>query len=929
MNKTQPQLIRSSWFSPASMKEALDRSPAKKVDLIAQGYKPTGQNASGILAELENFPLAYYDTPTSNKQIFTRDLWQSLRSSSDIESRMIKTRSFWGMPYHDDDTEIKLPQVSHKVRDFQIDPDSPFKLVSGKVAILDTPNGVIIHSLMQDAYVGISSRGWGSLYDADDGQNQIVSAADYLHVCWDMVGIPAVGPAMATLMNSLKTFDLQEPILQHLLRFPIPGLEPIVASLQASRPKSFVVSGDIPVPGGDTSSPADPAPSGEDKAALGPVEWWTSSSGRIELEIPLEVAASINHSGPADADVAAARKIPFIAEQLDKIDQDTLAAELKEYGAWDDEELADREASLDRLLWVAACDVDDEHFQKNGRVDSSKKPVPQAAGGSGGDRAADVAKAGTFFGKPSDTGPGVWNWDLEKKGDYTLCLQISEKEITTYWFNPRFKAPVGMRVAGTVEEAKAQLDAMKAMNPGKEFPAAANRKQGLPQSFKSRATIQNFVQALPPPEAKALLEFSQGVGIADPVTLSRACIARLEDNRQDVRVKKLMALAGADGSFGNLGNVLESLMAQVEDNAAIVPVETPQENVMSAQTNPKSTLGGKAKPVPQMFHYTPPAGGSPRDFLQEITRLTFIYSESAKMVYDLLKNPRQSADIPAANMARNIYSGIKHDEKYEALVSKFGFQSDGHVRTAIEQAIESLQEAVKASASQSQRPVKSADESGKTNLPGEPGVPELPEGVGLDTGAEGEPEGTPEERAEFDKMVLLELDEQALGEDLDGDGDFPDEEYPTDFEELKQARKILAAAGEVVPSEDTPPEGEPGIDEDDDRLESFDDSEIQVDLDANTITLDTCGPDGEPCREEYKLEDGYLTLTGDDTGIDDPDEAPVEPVDLFTETNGDVQEAVDYIMDLQAGADTVVDMTDEYAEEPVEEPGAEGEELNK
>jgi hypothetical protein len=473
---------------------------------------------------------------------------------------------------------------------------------------------------------------------------------------------------------------------------------------------------------------------------------------------------------------------------------------------------------------------------------------------------------------------------------------------------------------------------MKAMDPGKEFPAAANRKQGLPQSFKSRATIQDFVQALPAPEAKALLEFSQGLGVADPVTLSRACIARLEDNRQDTQVRKLMARAGADGSFGNLGDVLESLMTQVEDNAAPAALESPE-------LPPPENIAAAAKPLPQaaMSSQTPVSVWHDRT--------------------DFWVGPFSPAAAQAWAKAAAPEAQIKRHKDGKAYVGPFATSADAEARIS-SSPIESTKKEntmsaqttpkstlggksvpVKAGAAPAvdpKVPVKSNDETNKTNktnktnLPGEPGIPELPDDVGLDTGTEGEPEGTPEERAEFDKMVLLELEEQVLGEDTDGDGDFPDEEYPADFEELKQARKILAAAGEVVPSEDTPPEGEhTEPDLDDEGLDSFDDSEIQVDVDANTITLDTCGSDGEPCREEYSLEDGYLTLTGDDTGVDDPDEAPAEPVDLFTETNGDVQEAVDFILDLQAGADTVIDMTDEYAEEPAEEPGAEDDTLNK
>lgn len=93
--------------------------------------------------------------------------------------------------------------------------------------------------------------------------------------------------------------------------------------------------------------------------------WWSSSSGRIELQMTLAQAQSCSHPGHCDADVALLRQQPKIKRQLDKLDLKLVAAELDEYGAWDDEELADHNANLDRLLWIAACDIAEENFSKS------------------------------------------------------------------------------------------------------------------------------------------------------------------------------------------------------------------------------------------------------------------------------------------------------------------------------------------------------------------------------------------------------------------------------------------------------------------------------------------------------------------------------------------------------------------------------------
>jgi len=87
--------------------------------------------------------------------------------------------------------------------------------------------------------------------------------------------------------------------------------------------------------------------------------WFSTSSGRIELQITKTQARNGHHSGPCDNDVAALSNDPKIKKQLKRIDPDTLKAELSEYGAWDDVELEDHAQNLQRLLWLACGDITD------------------------------------------------------------------------------------------------------------------------------------------------------------------------------------------------------------------------------------------------------------------------------------------------------------------------------------------------------------------------------------------------------------------------------------------------------------------------------------------------------------------------------------------------------------------------------------------
>jgi hypothetical protein len=94
--------------------------------------------------------------------------------------------------------------------------------------------------------------------------------------------------------------------------------------------------------------------------------WFTSSSGRIEIQMTLEQAQSASHQGKCDEDVEALAKEPAIKAQLDAIDATTLRGELQEYGSWDETELSDHDQNLQRILWLAAGDIVEESNQAVG-----------------------------------------------------------------------------------------------------------------------------------------------------------------------------------------------------------------------------------------------------------------------------------------------------------------------------------------------------------------------------------------------------------------------------------------------------------------------------------------------------------------------------------------------------------------------------------
>ena len=84
---------------------------------------------------------------------------------------------------------------------------------------------------------------------------------------------------------------------------------------------------------------------------------WTDSYGFIGLNITKAQAHMGHHQGQYDQDITDLRRVPSIKKQLDRLDPDRVREVLRDYGAWNDDELSDHDANLDRLLWIACGDI--------------------------------------------------------------------------------------------------------------------------------------------------------------------------------------------------------------------------------------------------------------------------------------------------------------------------------------------------------------------------------------------------------------------------------------------------------------------------------------------------------------------------------------------------------------------------------------------
>jgi len=92
------------------------------------------------------------------------------------------------------------------------------------------------------------------------------------------------------------------------------------------------------------------------------MNYFSTGSGRIELQIKLDHAHTGHHAGQCDQDIEHLLTVDYIRAQLDAIPPALLAEELRDYGAWSTEELADHEQNKARILWLACGDIVEDDY---------------------------------------------------------------------------------------------------------------------------------------------------------------------------------------------------------------------------------------------------------------------------------------------------------------------------------------------------------------------------------------------------------------------------------------------------------------------------------------------------------------------------------------------------------------------------------------
>jgi len=95
------------------------------------------------------------------------------------------------------------------------------------------------------------------------------------------------------------------------------------------------------------------------------LRWYTSSCGKIELQMTIKQAQNVSHSGRCDEDVqflSEQKEIKEITDNLNKEDLREVVSEI--FVDATEEELSNHERNIKKLLWIAGNDIAEEEKVK-------------------------------------------------------------------------------------------------------------------------------------------------------------------------------------------------------------------------------------------------------------------------------------------------------------------------------------------------------------------------------------------------------------------------------------------------------------------------------------------------------------------------------------------------------------------------------------
>lgn len=164
--------------------------------------------------------------------------------------------------------------------------------------------------------------------------------------------------------------------------------------------------------------------------------YYSLVGGAVEFELTIDDALSVSGPGDATSNVDALMRVPYVREQLDKIDPEELRRELEGYGAWGEEELADHEENLRRFVWVAGnniVELEEGYGYEASRKTAYSKRAEKVKGPGNRHPNSGWRHNETW---EEDAIGGQWGDEAEGKG-YTSYYDKDDQEIETSYYPVR------------------------------------------------------------------------------------------------------------------------------------------------------------------------------------------------------------------------------------------------------------------------------------------------------------------------------------------------------------------------------------------------------------------------------------------------------------------------------------------------------------
>jgi hypothetical protein len=173
----------------------------------------SSQKRPGTLCSVEVETLQRSDVKNGNRRIYPRSVWERTFSNPAVTEKL-RQRRMVGELDHPESGQTSYARVSHVMTEAKLGPDGS---VSGKLDVLDTPNGRILDALVRaEVTVGISSRGDGSTHEGDEDGTTIVDD-DFVLETWDIVVNPSTPGAFLGLAESQERTNKMAAAIEALV----------------------------------------------------------------------------------------------------------------------------------------------------------------------------------------------------------------------------------------------------------------------------------------------------------------------------------------------------------------------------------------------------------------------------------------------------------------------------------------------------------------------------------------------------------------------------------------------------------------------------------------------------------------------------------------------------------------------------------------